>query len=133
MSIYKLFTDGGSRGNPGPSAIGGILYQGKKIISEFSECIGKATNNQAEYKSLIKGLEMAKKKDIKELDCYLDSELVINQMNRRYKIKDVDLAPLFVKVWNLSLNFKKIKYHHVLRSHNKEADYLVNMALDKKF
>ena len=104
--MYKLYTDGGSRGNPGPSAIGGILYQDKKIINEFSECIGKATNNQAEYKALIKGLEMAKKQGIRELDCYLDSELVANQMNRRYKIKDTDLAPLFVKVWNLSLNFK---------------------------
>ncbi|MBT4349804.1 ribonuclease HI family protein [bacterium] len=129
----KLFTDGGSRGNPGPSAIGGVLYaDDDKIIDTFSEYTGEGTNNQAEYNALLTGLELAQEHEIDEIDCFLDSELVVKQLNKEYKVKDTELAKIFVKIWNLSQTFKKITYSHVRREFNKEADAQVNKALDKE-
>jgi len=130
--MVKLFTDGGARGNPGPAAIGGVLYDDKNKIAYFSEYIGETTNNQAEYKALIKGLEVALKQNIVELECFLDSELVVKQINKEYKVKDKELAKVFVQAWNLSLKFKKITFSHVRREYNKEADALVNQALDER-
>jgi ribonuclease HI len=128
----KLYTDGGARGNPGPAGIGGVIKNEKGgIIKEFSRFLGVATNNQAEYQALILGLEKTAEFSAKEINCYLDSELVVKQLNREYRVKDKDLAPLFVKVWNLSLKFKKIKFHHIFREDNKEADGLVNQAIDR--
>ncbi len=133
MSKIKLFTDGGSRGNPGQAAIGGVLYNEKnEKIDSFSEKIGIKTNNQAEYLALLKGLEIAKKYKSEILECFLDSELVVKQLNKEYKVKDKELAKIFVSVWNLKLSFKKITFHHVMREKNFEADRLVNEALDKK-
>jgi len=130
--MYKLFTDGGARNNPGPAAIGGVLYQDKKIMATFSEYIGETTNNQAEYQALIKGLEVALEKKISDLACFLDSELVVKQLNKEYKVKDKELAKVFVRIWNLTLKFKKITFSHIRREFNKEADKLVNEALDKQ-
>ncbi|MDD5749832.1 MAG: ribonuclease HI family protein [Patescibacteria group bacterium] len=130
--MYKLFTDGGARGNPGPAAIGGVLYQDEKILDSFSLYIGHGTNNQAEYKAIIFGLELAKKQGVNELACFLDSELVVKQLNQEYKVKDAELAKLFVRAWNLSLQFKKISFSHVRREKNKEADKLLNQALEKQ-
>ncbi|MDD4290035.1 MAG: ribonuclease HI family protein [Patescibacteria group bacterium] len=128
--MYKLFTDGGSRGNPGPGAIGGVLIQNEKIIKTFSKTIGHCTNNQAEYRAIIKGLEIAKELEIKELECFLDSELVVKQVNREFKVKDKDLAVFFVKIWNMKQEFKRITFTHVPREQNSLADKLVNQALD---
>jgi len=130
--MIKLFTDGGSRGNPGPAAIGGVFYDGKNKLADFSKYIGATTNNQAEYQALEHGLKLAIKNNIKELACYLDSELVVKQVNKEYKVKDKALAKIFVKVWNLSLKFKQISFTHVRREYNKEADALVNKALDEQ-
>ncbi len=130
--LARLFTDGGARGNPGPAAIGGVLYLSGKKIESFSQFIGETTNNQAEYQALIYGLESALKHKIEELDCFLDSELVVKQLNKEYKVKDKDLAKVFVRIWNLSLKFKKIQFSHIPRSQNKEADRLVNLALDRQ-
>ena len=128
----KIFTDGGARGNPGPAAIGVVITDDKgKIIKKYSAYLGKLTNNQAEYKALIKGLELAQDLKPQEVVCYLDSELVIKQMKQEYKVKDKDLQPLFIKVWNLALSFKKATYQHIPRSLNKEADKLLNLELDK--
>ncbi len=126
----KLFTDGGSRGNPGPAAIGGVLYEEEKVLANFSHYLGQGTNNQAEYNALLMGLELAKKHKVTDLQCFLDSELVVKQLNKEYRVKDADLAKLFVKVWNLSQEFKSISFRHVRRELNKEADRLVNLALD---
>jgi len=129
----KLFTDGGSRGNPGPSAIGGVLYaDDNKIIDTFSEYTGEGTNNQAEYNALLTGLELAQEHGIDEIDCFLDSELVVKQLNKEYKVKDEELAKVFVKIWNLSQTFKEVTYSHVRREFNKEADAMVNKALDAR-
>lgn len=132
MIQAKLFTDGGARGNPGPSAIGGTLLIDNKEIDNLSEYIGESTNNQAEYKALLAGLELALKNEIEELACFLDSELVVKQINREYKVKDKELAKLFVKVWNTAQKFKKITFSHVRRELNKRADALVNQALDNQ-
>lgn len=129
----KLFTDGGARGNPGPAGIGAVLKdEGKNTVARVSEYIGDATNNQAEYRALIAGLEKAKEIGAEEVDCFLDSELVVKQMKREYRVKDKNLAVLFTKVLNLSLGFKKVTFSHVMREYNQEADKLVNEAIDLK-
>jgi ribonuclease HI len=134
MSYAKLiiYTDGGARNNPGPAGIGAVLMdENRKIIFEISEYIGEATNNQAEYKAVIAALKKAKEAGVEFLDFYLDSELVVKQLNREYRVKDKDLAPLFLQVHNLSMSFKKITFKHVGRELNEEADRLVNLAIDK--
>jgi ribonuclease HI len=134
MKYEKLtvYTDGGSRGNPGPSGIGAIIYdENKNKIAEISEYIGEGTNNQAEYKAVIAALEKCQKLGGEFIEFYLDSELVVEQLNRHYKVKERELANLFLLVHNRSLSFKKLKYKHIPREMNKEADKLVNLALDK--
>jgi len=130
MIKAKLHTDGGARGNPGPAGIGVVLEfsDNKKLFKKY---IGEGTNNQAEYQALILGLEEAKKVGAEEVDCYLDSELVVKQLNREYKVKNEGLAPLFIKVYNLTQQFKKVKFIHVFREDNIEADKLVNEAMDQ--
>jgi ribonuclease HI len=130
--IINLYTDGGARGNPGPAAIGIVIKDDKgKILNEHAEYMGKKTNNQAEYLALLKGLQLAKEHKSQQIKCYLDSELVVKQMNQEYKVKDKDLQSLFIQVWNLAISYKKISYHHIPRSLNKEADKLLNIELDK--
>lgn len=126
-----LHTDGGARGNPGPAGIGAVLKISDQIYN-YKKYIGETTNNQAEYQALILGLEKAKEKGVDEIDCFLDSELVVKQLNREYKVKDKDLAVLFIKVYNLSLGFKKATFKHVFREANKAADKLVNEAIDER-
>jgi len=133
MKYKKLtiYTDGGARNNPGPAGIGCVLYdESKKIIKEISEYIGETTNNQAEYKACLRAMEEAKKLGAEELAFFLDSELVVKQLNREYKVKNKELAPLFMKIYNLSQQFKKVTFFHVRREFNKEADALVNEAID---
>ena len=128
----KIFTDGGARGNPGPAGIGAVIFDEKgNVIAEISEYIGETTNNQAEYKALIAGLIKAKELGARELEVFLDSELVVKQLNREYRVKDKDLASLFMQVYNISLGFKKIIFKHIFREKNELADKLVNQALDK--
>lgn len=128
-----IFTDGGARGNPGPAGIGAVIYNNKKEkLVEISKYLGETTNNQAEYRALIIALKKAKDLGAKELDIFLDSELVVKQLNREYKVKNKDLAPLFLEVYNLSLNFSKITFTHIYREKNQEADRLANEAMDRK-
>jgi len=127
-----IYSDGGARGNPGPAGIGAVIYnENKKEIATISRFLGKATNNQAEYEALIAVLKKAKDLNIKDAIVYLDSELIVKQINRDYKVKDKDLAKLFIKVHNLSLSFDKISFFHVRREFNKRADQLANEAMDK--
>lgn len=129
---FIIYTDGGARGNPGPGGIGVVIYdQAKKIVGEYSEYIGVATNNQAEYQAVILALTKAKALGASEIDFFLDSELVVSQLNGDYKVKDRALGSLFVKIWNLAQNFRKISYYHVPREKNRAADKLVNEALDE--
>ena len=127
-----IYTDGGARGNPGLAGIGCVLYdENKNIIAEISEYIGKTTNNQAEYRAVIAAFKKAKELGAEELEFYLDSELVVKQLNREYKVKNKELALLFVQIYNKTLGFKKVVFKHVSREMNKEADRLANKAMDR--
>jgi ribonuclease HI len=127
-----IYTDGGARNNPGPAGIGAVLLsENGDEVASISEYIGEATNNQSEYKAVIAALKKAKELGAEELECFLDSELIVKQLSREYKVKNKDLAPLFVQIHNASLGFKKITFKHVTRDKNKEADRLVNLAIDK--
>jgi len=130
---FTLHTDGGSRGNPGPAGIGGVISDSNgEFLVEFKKYIGVATNNIAEYMALIEGLRLAIDNEIKALDCYLDSELIVKQLNGQYKVKDSNMKLLFAKVTELLSNFDSVKFEHVRRENNKEADRLVNEALDEE-
>ena len=133
MDYFKLtiYTDGGARGNPGPAGLGVVMYAGGEIVKRHSRYLGKATNNQAEYRAVIDALEHAREMGAKEIDLVMDSELVVKQLNREYRVKDKDLGQLFVQVWNLTLGFSKFTVRHVRREQNKEADKMVNEAIDR--
>ncbi len=135
MEKIVMYTDGGSRGNPGPAAVGvWIETLGKK----FGECIGEKTNNEAEYEALILGLQKTKvllgktKAKQTELECFLDSELVVKQLTHKYKLKEERIQKYFIEIWNLMLDFGKVSFFHVPREKNKIADEMVNFALDEK-
>lgn len=127
-----IFTDGGARRNPGHAGIGVVIKSlSHEVIESYGRYIGETTNNQAEYKALISALEKASEMKAEEVQCFLDSELLVKQLNHEYKVRDADLAPLFLRVWNLLHNFKKISFQHIPREKNKEADKMVNEAIDK--
>jgi len=132
----RLFADGGSRGNPGPSAAGFVLFelsadgkQGERVFEE-GVFLGNATNNQAEYTAIVLGVKKAKELNVDELDVRLDSELAVRQLNGEYKVKNQELAKLFLQIHNLRQSFREIRFSHVRREFNKEADAMVNRALD---
>lgn len=128
-----LFTDGGARGNPGPAGIGFVLkIEGKRPIT-YGKYIGNATNNQAEYQALIAGLSRALKERITELQVFMDSELIVQQVKGNYRIKNECLKPLYEEVMKLTGKFMNISFAHIPRSKNKEADTLVNKAIDSEF
>jgi len=136
---YLVFTDGASKGNPGPASIGAVCFTGApcelaeiesghpNIVFTISEKIGKKTNNEAEYTSVMKAIEKLKEKGIDEAIIYMDSELVIRQINGQYKVKSKTLYPYYEKVKLLSSG-KKFQFLHVKREKNTIADYLANMA-----
>jgi ribonuclease HI len=137
MKPFRIYTDGGARGNPGPAGIGGVIqeyneaegiYQTIKSVKGY---LGETTNNQAEYRALLATLIAASEQGVEEVDCFLDSELIVKQLKQEYKVKNQNLAPVFLKVWNLAQTFKKISFTHVPRAQNKEADSLVNEAIDE--
>jgi len=130
-----IYCDGGSRGNPGPAALGIYIPQLKK---EYSQYLGKATNNDAEYQAIIFALKkikqlVGKEKTKKtEIEIKADSELIVNQLNGEYKIKEKSLIPFFIEIWNLKQDFRKINFKHIPREQNKGADRLVNKELDSQ-
>ncbi len=126
----QIFTDGGARGNPGPAAIGIVAKKNEKVLFTHSECIGETTNNQAEYQAVITALDLAKQHEVKKIAFYLDSLLVVEQLNRRYKVKDKGLQRQFLEAWNRKQDFSSITFSHIPREQNEEADSLVNAALD---
>jgi ribonuclease HI len=125
------FTDGGARGNPGPAGIGIVIMDGERVLEAFGHYIGETTNNQAEYKALIAALERASAMGAEDVECRLDSELVVKQMRHEYKVRDKDLQPLFLRAWNLSVGLKKVSFHHIRREFNSAADAQVNAAIDR--
>ncbi len=128
-----IYTDGGARGNPGPAATGVVIKDEKgKVLSAFGDYLGKQTNNYAEYMAIISGLKKALDLGATEIDCVADSKLVVEQLNRRWKVKEPTLQKLFIEAWNVMQKFKRVRISHVLRHKNKEADAEVNRVLDGK-
>ncbi len=131
ISEAKLFTDGGSRGNPGPSAIAYVICKmDDTVVEKSGSYIGDTTNNQAEYQALKAGLEKAHELGVKKLFVNMDSELVIKQINGLYKIKNVDLLPHYNHAKRLAGKFDEITFQHVPRALNAQADKEVNRILD---
>ena len=127
------FTDGGARGNPGPAATGIVIKNEQgEILAHYGEYLGHQTNNFAEYSALLSALKKAKELGGTEIDCVLDSKLVVKQMRGEYKVKEPTLQKLFMAVYNTATQFKKVTYRHILRAGNKEADAEVNKILDTK-
>lgn len=133
LTVAKLFTDGGSRGNPGPAATGVVILDIEdNVVKKSSQYLGETTNNQAEYQALLEGLNLAESLGINELAVYMDSELIVRQVNGLYKIKNKDLKPLYEQVNKSASRFKEITFTHVPRAMNKLADELVNYTLDNR-
>lgn len=140
MKKVIIYTDGGSRGNPGPAAAGVVFCNEKnQCFKKYAEYLGdELTNNEAEYQAVIfalkkyKALFGKKLAENTELEIKADSELVVKQLNGQYKILDEKIQPLFLQIWNLKLDFKKVKFSLVKREKNQEADALANEALDSQ-
>ncbi len=139
MKNIIIYTDGGSRGNPGPSGVGVVFSNEKgEIIKKYSEALGEATNNEAEYQAVIFAMEKFKlvfgKKiaKVSEVEFRSDSQLLTRQLNGEYKVLDEKIQKLFLEVWNLKLDFKKVKFKLIPREKNKEADSLANEAMDSQ-
>jgi ribonuclease HI len=127
----KLWTDGGARGNPGPAAYGYVLEADDgTVLAAHGEAIGEATNNVAEYRALVAGLEKAQELGVDELEVVSDSELLVKQMRGEYKVKNEALRELSLQASGLARQLGDVTYTAVRREHNELADQLVNEALD---
>jgi len=126
-----IYSDGGSRGNPGPAGIGVVIFDlGGKELKRFGKYLGTATNNHAEYRALIVGLEFALEIGAKTVVCNLDSELVVRQLQGKYKVREEGLKPLAEEALRLTGKFLQVTFNHIPREKNKLADEMVNQALD---
>lgn len=131
MSRLVVNVDGGARGNPGPAAIGVMVRDGDgEVLEEVGETIGEATNNVAEYRALLRGIELAAAHGGSELELIGDSELVVRQVEGRYKVKNAGMKELHAEVKRALDNFDSWSIRHVRRAENADADRLVNQALD---
>lgn len=141
MNSLMIFTDGGARGNPGPAAVGVVIKnENQELVHRFGKCIGETTNNVAEYTAVIEALEWVKNNLTAEqlnnlsISFFLDSSLVVNQLNGLFKINKNNLRDLMWRIRQLEGELGiKITYNHVPREQNKEADREVNGALDNSF
>jgi len=136
MNKFIIYTDGASKGNPGPAAVGVIICdKNGKVLKEYSKEIGEATNNEAEYQAVILALKKIKllygKKKAKESEIEIrsDSQLLVFQLNGKYKILDEKIQKLFIEVWNLQTEFKKVVFKLIPRGENRLADRAANRAL----
>ena len=129
----RVFSDGGARGNPGPAAIGVVVFDlDGHILKEHQETIGEATNNIAEYRAVLKGLQLAKEAGLNEIQYFVDSELVARQLSGVYRVKTPHIKDLYLLVKEKERSFQKVTYQQVPRTHEniQWADRLVNQALD---
>lgn len=127
----RIYVDGAAWGNPGPAGIGGVLYKDGKEIGRFSEYLGEATNNEAEYQALIFALKQAPQEGPETIEIYSDSELLVRQLTRTYRVKSANLKPLYEEVKILLSRFPGAKIIHISRNQNMEADRLANQAIEK--
>lgn len=134
MDIDKVvvYCDGGSRGNPGPSAAGAVIKTTEgEIIEEIGEYLGEQTNNYAEYSAVVAALKKLRELQIMSADFYLDSQLVVRQINGQYKVKNANIKPLYLQIIGL-LEGMNTTFTHVYRADNTEADAMVNQVLDSQ-
>ncbi len=132
LPAFQANVDGGSRGNPGPAAYGVVVKNGKgEIVAKLKKYIGQNTNNVAEYFGLIAALDYAQTHGVRALRVESDSELMVKQMRGQYKVKSEDLRPLFERAKKMSQTLESFRIDHVYREQNREADALVNQALDE--
>lgn len=132
MKKLWLSTDGGARGNPGPAAAGWVVKdENGKLLLEHGQYLGETTNNVAEYTALIEALKSASLLGATDVEIFMDSELIVKQMSGEYKIKQPHLQELAGQVRRLLTDFDNYTFKHVLRAYNKEADRMVNQAIDK--
>ena len=130
-ATWTVFTDGASRGNPGPSSIGAVVYNAAgEEVHTVSRRLGRATNNEAEYQAVIAGLEAALGLGGGSVDLRMDSQLIVRQLEFRYRVRNARLRPFFERVVELKRQFDSFKVTHVPREQNKRADQLANLALD---
>lgn len=140
MKKFIIYTDGGSRGNPGKAGIGVVICNEKnQEVKKYGEYLGDGlTNNEAEYSAVIFALKKFKalfgKKLAENTDVEIkaDSELVVKQLNGEYRLENPKIQQFFIEIWNLKMDFKSVKFKHITREKNREADRLVNEALDNK-
>ena len=130
MSRFTVNVDGGARGNPGPAAIGIVVREDGEVLEEVGETIGEATNNVAEYRALLRGIELAAAHGASDLELVGDSELVVRQVEGRYKVKNPGMKELHEEVKRALRDFDSWSIRHVRRAENADADRLVNQALD---
>ena len=129
-----MYSDGGSRGNPGPAALGVYI---ETLDKRYGEFLGTKTNNEAEYAAILFGLKKIKshigkaKAKKTSVECRMDSELACKQLNHEYKIENEKLQPLFLEIWNLMLDFQEVRFVHVRREYNTVADACANRAMDE--
>ena len=128
---WIVYSDGASRGNPGPASIGAVVYgpSGREAHT-VSRRIGRATNNEAEYRAAIAGLEAALALGARDVELVMDSELVVRQLNMRYKVRNPALRRLFGRIKDLQWRFASFEVRHVRREENQRADELANLAFD---
>ena len=132
IASYHANIDGGSRGNPGPAAYGVVMRDGRgEVVARLKKYIGQNTNNVAEYFALIAALDYAQTHGIRALRVESDSELLVKQMRGQYKVKSEELKPLFERAKKMSQTLEMFRIEHVYREQNREADALVNQALDE--
>ncbi len=133
MQKVIIYTDGGARNNPGPAGAGAVIYDNERKLVEVKRYLGERTNNWAEYEAVILALTEAKKRGLasREIEVRMDSELIQRQLTDEYQVKEETLWPQYMKVHNLIIaNFPHINFVHVPREENKDADRLVNEAID---
>lgn len=131
MKSYQLYTDGGARGNPGPAGAGALLLAPDGTeVEAISAYLGELTNNQAEYRALLLGLQAAVDNDVRKLDVRMDSELIVRQMRGEYRVKDSGMKMLHQQAKQLVAKFDTISFRHIRRELNSDADALVNQAID---
>lgn len=144
MNKIIIHTDGGSRGNPGPAAVGVVISasgggEGSTTWKkEYGEYIGETTNNEAEYRAVIFALKKLKplfgldKCQESLVEFFLDSELIVKQLNKEYKLKDKNIQNFFIEIWNLTFDFGDVSFRYIPREENQEADRIVNQVLDRE-
>lgn len=135
MSIRSLlYTDGAARGNPGPAGAGAVLCDAHgKVLAELCEYLGETTNNVAEYRALLLGLKKALALGVVEIEVLADSELMVRQLNGKYRVKNEGLKPLFQEAVRLLKQFRKYSISHIDREENAAADRMANRAIDENY